>query len=80
MIYDHSKPHNLADEQRDELIAMAIAVTMMPDLKSTDVIEHKSTAAGRSTGTLLSAEAHVWRSKPRGQRYVEVFKSARAST
>jgi hypothetical protein len=36
MIYDHSKPHphNLADEQRDELIAMAIAVTMMPDLKS----------------------------------------------
>ena len=35
MIYDHSKPHNLADEQRDELIAMAIGVTMMPDLKST---------------------------------------------
>jgi hypothetical protein len=34
MIYDHAKPHNLADEQRDELIAMAIAVTMMPDLKS----------------------------------------------
>jgi len=25
MIYDHSKPHNLADEQRDELMAMAIA-------------------------------------------------------
>jgi hypothetical protein len=31
---------------------------------------------GPSTGTLLSAEAHVWTSKPRGQRYVEVFKSA----
>jgi hypothetical protein len=29
MIYDHSKPHNLADEQRDELMAMAIA-SMMP--------------------------------------------------
>jgi hypothetical protein len=25
MIYDHSKPHNLADEQREELMAMAIA-------------------------------------------------------
>src|SRR6266478_2703531 len=25
MIYDHAKPHNLTDEQRDELIAMAIA-------------------------------------------------------
>ena len=34
MIYDHSKPHNLADEQLDEFIAMATAVTMMPDLKS----------------------------------------------
>jgi hypothetical protein len=34
MIYDHSKPHNLADQQLDELTAMAIAVTMMPDLKS----------------------------------------------
>jgi hypothetical protein len=34
MIYDHAKPHNLADEQLDELIAMAIPVTMMPDLKS----------------------------------------------
>ena len=33
MIYDHSKPHNLADEHSSELIAMAIAVTMMPDLK-----------------------------------------------
>jgi hypothetical protein len=30
----HSKPHNLADEQRDELVAMATANTMMPDLKS----------------------------------------------
>ena len=30
----HSKPHNLADEQLDELIAMATAVSMMPDLKS----------------------------------------------
>jgi hypothetical protein len=29
MIYGHSKAHNLADEQRDELMAMAIAVTMM---------------------------------------------------
>jgi hypothetical protein len=34
MIYDHSKPHNLADEQLDEPIAVAIVVTMMPDLKS----------------------------------------------
>ena len=34
MIYDYWKPHNSAGEQRDELIAVAIAVTMMPDLKS----------------------------------------------
>jgi hypothetical protein len=34
MNYDHAKPHHLADEQLDELMAMAIAVTMMPDLKS----------------------------------------------
>jgi hypothetical protein len=34
MINDYSKPHNLADERLDELIAMATAVTMMPDLKS----------------------------------------------
>ena len=33
MIYDHLKPHNLADETLDELIAMAISLTMMPDLK-----------------------------------------------
>jgi hypothetical protein len=34
MIYDHSKPHNSAGEQLDEFIAVAIAVTMMLDLKS----------------------------------------------
>ena len=34
MIYNYAKPHNLADQQLDELTAMAIAVTIMPDLKS----------------------------------------------